>query len=145
MKIVSDALAAIAVTLDIDYVRTMSETEADVYIHNLDSDKILMIYNGASDIATSFDGAMIIDTFDCQLIIVTKKTQKELSGAQIDELLELTKRVTDNVYAQLNLVTATDIQPYTATAVEVFTDAYVGHDVTIGIPFYNAGCTPPTP
>lgn len=141
MKIVSDALEIIAATLDIDYVRTMSETEADIYIHNHSSNKgVIMVYNGASDIATSFEGGMVIDTFDIQLFIVTKKTKKEMSGREIDNLLELTKRITDKVYAELNLVVAKDIEPYKATAIEIFTDIYIGHDVSINIPLYNKGC-----
>jgi hypothetical protein len=141
MKIVSDALAAIAANLNLDYLRSTNKTEADVYIHNLKtSSEAILIYNGASDITTEFEGAMIIDTFDSHILIMTKKTKPELSGAQLDELLEITKRFTDKMYAALNLITAKDIKPYKAEAHQLFTDAYVGHEITMGIPFFNEGC-----
>ena len=146
MKIVSDALAAIALGMDLDYIRSMNETEADVFVHNLVTAKAgIIVYNGASDIATSFDGAMIFDTFDVQIYVVKKQPSVELSGDETDEQLQITKEWTNEIYSELNKITALDIENYSATAVRMFTDVYIGHDVTMPIPFYNEGCTPPAP
>ena len=146
MKIVSDALATIAAAMDLDYIRSMNETEADVFVHNLKNAKAgIIVYNGASDIATSFDGAMIFDTFDVQIYVVKKQPSVELSGDETDEQLQITKEWTNEIYSELNKITALDIENYSATAVRMFTDVYIGHDVTMPIPFYNEGCTPPAP
>ena len=146
MKIVSDALEAIAVSMDLNYIRSMSETEADIFVHKLTAVNAkagIIVYNGASDIATSFDGAMIYDTFDVQIYVVKKQPTVELSGSETDDELQVTKEWMNEIYSELNKVTAKDIEPYKATAVRMFTDVYIGHDVSIQIPFYNEGCTAP--
>ena len=144
MKIVSDALETIAASLDLDYIRSMSETEADVKIHNLKTTKIgLLVYNGASDIQTTFEGAMIYDNFECQIFVVIKQPEVELSGEETDTQLQITKELTNQIYSELNKIVPRDIEPYSAVAVRMFTDIYVGHDVTMIIPFYNEGCSTP--
>ena len=146
MKIVSDALETIAIAMDLNYVRTMSETEADIFIHTLAAANAkdgIIVYNGASDIATTFEGAMIYDTFDVQIYVVKKQPTVELSGSETDDELQVTKEWMNEIYSELNKVVAKDIELYSATAVRMFTDVYIGHDVSIKIPFYNEGCAPP--
>ena len=146
MKIVSDALAAIAVSMDLDYIRSMNETEADVFIHNLKEATAkagIIVYNGMSDINTTFDGAMIYDEFDVQIFVVVKQPEVELSGDETDVQLQITKLFTNQIYSELNKITAKDIEAYSSVAVRMFTDIYIGHDVTMTIPFFNEGCTTP--
>ncbi len=146
MKIVSDALAAIAVSMNLDYIRSMNETEADVFVHNLKEATAkagIIVYNGMSDISTTFDGAMIYDEFNVQIYVVVKQPKVELSGDETDVQLQITKEFTNQIYSELNKITAKDIETYSAIAVRMFTDVYIGHNVTMSIPFFNEGCTTP--
>lgn len=141
MKIISDKLEAIAVTLDCDYIRSMNLTEADIDVHNLESTRNLMVYDGPSNITTAFGGAMIIDTYETEVYFLTKMTSKDMIGVDIDTLLDITKRLADKTYAILNEEPIPiDIEPYELEAMRVFTDMYIGHKMTIGIPAYNDGC-----
>ncbi len=142
MKIASDALEAVAATLVMDYSRTMTMTEADISNHYRKTTLPLMIYNGPSDIAIEFEGAQIIDVIACEVFFLVKMTTKDMLGDEVDELLEITKRLADKTYAELNTdtIVAKDILPYTLEAVEVMTDMFVGHKMIIGLPFYNEGC-----
>jgi len=140
MKIASDTLAIVASTLDMDYSRTMTMTEADISNHYRTTTLPLMIYNGPSDIAIEFEGAQIVDVIACEVFFLVKMTTKDMLGSEVDELLEITKRLADKAYAELNLVTVKDITPYALEAVEVMTDMFVGHKMIIGLPFYNEGC-----
>ncbi len=140
MKIASDTLAIVASTLDMDYSRTMTMTEADISNHYRTTTLPLMIYNGPSDIAIEFEGAQIVDVIACEVFFLVKMTTKDMLGPEVDDLLEITKRLADKAYAELNLVTVKDITPYALEAVEVMTDMFVGHKMLIGLPFYNEGC-----
>ena len=142
MKIASEALAVVASTLGMDYSRTMTLTEADISNHYRKTTLPLMIYSGASDIAVEFEGAQIIDIISCEVYFLVKMTSKDMLGPEVDDLLEITKRLADKAYAELNVdtVVAKDIAPYTLEGVEVMTDMFVGHKMTIGLPFYNEGC-----
>ena len=89
MKIISDKLEAIAVTLDCDYIRSMNLTEADIDVHNLESTRNLMVYDGPSNIAIAFGGAMIIDTYETEIYFLTKMTSNDMIGLDIDTLLDI--------------------------------------------------------
>ncbi len=141
MKNASDALEAIAATLNMDYSRTMTMTEADISNHYRATTDPLMIYNGPSDIAIEFEGAQIIDIITCEVFFLVKMTTKDMLGPQVDVLLDITKRLADKTYALLNTEPVPkDILPYTLEVEERLTDMFVGHKMTIGIPFYNDGC-----
>ena len=140
MKIVTDALIIIAADLGIDFFRTTELTEADFNVHNNDSVLNLMIYNGASNMTTRFEGAEIIDDIVCEIYFLTKAASKDFTGGQMDTLLQATKLLANKTYAQLNLVTVDDIPPYELEGVRILTDVYVGHMMTITLPFNNEGC-----
>jgi len=140
MKEASDALAAIASTLNMDYSRTATMTEADISNHYRTTTLPLMIYNGASDIAVVFEGAQIIDIITCEVFFLVKMTTKDMLMPEVDDLLEITKRLADKTYAALQAQAVQNIAPYTLEGVEVMTDMFVGHKMVIGIPFYNLGC-----
>ena len=140
MKIVTDALIIIAADLGIDFFRTTELTEADFNVHNNDSVLNLMIYNGASNMTTRFEGAEIIDDIVCEIYFLTKAASKDFTGGQMDTLLQATKLLANKTYAQLNLVTVDDIPPYELEGVRILTDVYVGHRMTITLPFNNEGC-----
>ena len=145
MKIVSDALSAIATTLDMEFIRSLHLSEANVDVHYKSTEKPLMIYNGKTNITTQFNGAEIIDLMDCQIYFLVKKTTNDITGAEADDLLEVTKRLADGTYAILNPQGPIDIEPYTLEEDEQLTDLYIGHLMSITIPFENAGCFVPAP
>ncbi len=140
MKIVTDALIVIAADLGIDFFRTTELTEADFNVHNSSSDLSLMIYNGASNMTTRFEGAEIIDDIDCEIYFLTKAATKDFTGDEMDTLLQVTKLLANKTYAALNLVTVADIEPYELEGIRILTDIYVGHKMTITLPFNNEGC-----
>ena len=140
MKILSDALQDIATTLGVDYIRSVHLTDADVDVHFKASTSI-MIYNGLSNIETIFEGAQIVDQMDASIYFLTKKTTKDITGLEADNLLEITKRMADQTYAILNAEYAVkDIAPWSLQAVESLTDLFIGHMMTISVPFNNTGC-----
>ena len=140
MKIVTDALIVIAADLGIDFFRTTELTEADFNVHNSSSDLDLMIYNGASSMTTRFEGAEIIDDISCEIYFLTKASSKDFTGDEMDTLLQVTKLLANKTYAALNLVTVADIEPYELEGIRILTDIYVGHKMTITLPFNNEGC-----
>jgi hypothetical protein len=142
MKAISDKLSAIATTLDLEYIREMSLSDSNVDVHYNKTVKDLMMYIGPSDIATQFIGAQQVDVMTASVYFLTKKPKLDQTGAQVDDLLEITKRYADKTYYQLQDVddTAVDIQPYTLEAQEILNDGYVGHMMNIGIPVNNDGC-----
>ena len=141
MKEVTDALTAIAATLGVDFLRTKSLTEADIENHNRNSTLDLMVYNGASSISNAFGGAEIIDTIACEIYFLTKAPSKDFNGAELDTMLDITKRYADQTYAVLNGTYAVeDIEPYSLEGVSILADLFIGFRMDIGIPFYNTGC-----
>ena len=140
MKIVTDALRIVAADLGLDFFRTTEITEADFNVHNNDSDLDLMIYNGASSMTTRFEGAEIIDDIDCEIYFLTKADSKDFTGDEMDTLLQVTKLLANKTYAALNLVTVDDIPAYELEGVRILTDVFVGHKMTITLPFNNEGC-----
>jgi hypothetical protein len=141
MKIVTDALTAIATNLGVDFFRTANLTELDFNVHNQSSDQDVMVYNGASGITTRFEGAEIIDDIECEIYFLTKGTAKDMTGDQIDTLLQVTKLLANKTYANLNSsYVVDDIPPYELEGVSILTDIYIGHRMTITIPFNNEGC-----
>jgi len=141
MKKATDALAAVAATLDIDFIRSLSLTEADFDNHNRKSDKALMVYNGASNIDRVLGaGVQTVDTVTCEIYFLTKATTKDMKALDVDELLAITQRLVDKTYAELNAQLAQDIEAYTMEGVSVLTDMFVGYRVEMGLSFYNDGC-----
>ena len=142
MKAISDQLSAIATELNLEYIREMTLSDCNVDVHYKKTVLNLMCYVGPSDIATEFLGAQQVDVMTATIYFLTKKPKLDQNGAQIDDLLEITKRLADQTYYKLQdrNDTAVDIQAYTLVAEEVLTASYVGHMMSIGIPVDNAGC-----
>ncbi len=141
MKLVTQALQAIAATIGTDFIRTMSLTEADFNVHNLNSDLDIIIYVGASNITNEFEGAQIVDTVEAEIYFIGISDSKDLNGLQMDDILERIKSLVDRTYAILNgEYSVRDIAPYSLEGVRILTDKYIGYRATIGISFYNPGC-----
>lgn len=142
MKEISDKLATIATELGLEYIREMSLSEGNVDVHYKKTSLDLMMFIGPTNISTQFLGAQQVDVHTSEIYFLTKKPKKDLNGSQVDDLLSITKRYADQTYYKLQSGndTAIDIEAYTVEAVEILTDAYAGHMMTIGIPLNNDGC-----
>lgn len=144
MQIVSTELARIASIIGADYMRTMTLGEANQNLHYTDQAVPLMIYNGASQITTNYEGAQVVDVFAVEIYILVRKTTTDMLGPAVDQQLQITKELANKVYFNLQSnasTTVRDASEYTLEAVAPFDDHFIGHVMQIDISFQNEGCT----
>ena len=138
MKVVSDEVARVAAILGADYLRSLSLSEANVDTHYTDQVAPLIIYNGRSSIATEYEGAEIIDAFECEIYFLVRKTTPTMNATDVDDLLQITKLLANKFYFNVN--TVRDIDSYTLLSVGILDDFMVGHMMTVTLTFENEGC-----
>ena len=134
----AEEIERIAISLGVDYMRSLDLSEANVDTHYTSTNS-LVIFNGIPDIATSFEGAEGIDVFSTDIYFLTRKTKVTQSVEDTDEQIAVMKVLANSFYYALLLKRPVD--SYTLEAVAVGNDLLIGYKMTIDLPVTNNVCT----